>query len=418
MCYFIKADKRHIRGDLLNDDCMTTYSHSRLATFENCPRAYKFAYIDKPEIGRFETADAFMGLRVHEVLQRLYEDLKYEKRNSLNDLLTHYDELWGKNWSDDVRVIKEGLTPEHYRQVGRRCIRDYYRRYEPFDRGRTIATELRVEIEFGGYRLQGLIDRLTAFPGGLYEIHDYKASHHLPPQQAADTDRQLALYQIGVQQRWKDVQRVDLVWHYLSFDKELKSERTGEQLEGLTQSVLSLIRQIEQAEELDDFPTKRGYCDWCAFQEFCPEWVHPRRVEALPNNKFLREPGVNLVDEFAKLRTKQYELAEQEEKLREAIVAYAKREGVSCIRGSRNKLYVKIRPCIKFPRSEEPGREELERLIKGAGRWEEVSSLSTSTLEGIAREGSWPPELLKKLEKYQSLEESARLTLKELKEED
>lgn len=397
---------------------MLTYSHSKLAAFESCSRAYKFAYIEKPEVEEFETADAFMGSRVHEVLQRLYEDLKYEKRNSLDDLLAYYEELWEKNWSDGVRVIKEGLTPEHYRKVGARCIRDYYRRYEPFDQGRTIATELRVAIEVEGYKIQGLIDRLTAVPGGFYEIHDYKASQHLPPQQKLDTDRQMALYQIGVQQRWRDVKRVDLVWHYLVFDKELRSERTEGQLNELKQSVLSLIRRIERAEELDDFPTKRGYCDWCEFQDLCPEWVHPRKVEALPRNEFLGEPGVKLVDEFAKLESKRRELEEREEKLRDAIISYAKREGVSCIRGSHKKLYVRIAPRIKFPGSKEEGREELEGLIREAGRWEEVSSLNTKTLEKIAREGSWPPELLKKLKLYQSLEESARLRLADLKEEE
>lgn len=397
---------------------MATYSHSRLAKFEDCPRAYKFAYIEKPEVEGFESADAFMGSRVHEVLERLYKDLNHEKRNSLEELLAYHDELWKKNWSDEVKIIKEGLKPEHYKKVGERCIRDYYQRYQPFDQGRTIATELRIMIELEDYKLQGFIDRLTTFPKGLYEIHDYKASQRLPPQQAFDTDRQLALYQIGVQQRWEDVARVDLVWHYLAFDKELRSERTEKQLEELKQSVLSLIRRIEQAEEIDDFPTRRGYCDWCEFQDMCPEWVHPRKVEALPANEFLEEPGVKLVNEFAKLRLKQKELEELEKKLREAIIAYAKREGVSCIMGKHNKLYVRIGPQIKFPGSEDKERGELEELIKEAGRWEEVSLLNTWTLEKIAREGSWPPELLKKLERYQSIEESERLTLAKLKEED
>ncbi len=275
-----------------------------------------------------------------------------------------------------------------------------------------------IMIELEGYTLRGYIDRLTAFPDGFYEIHDYKASQYLPPQKAFDTDRQLALYQIGVQQQWRDVKRVDLVWHYLAFDKELRSERTEKQLGELKQSVLSLIGHIERAEELDDFPTRRGYCDWCGFQDICPEWVHPRKVEALPANEFLKEPGVKLVNEFAELRSKRKELEELEEKLREAIIAYAKREGVSCIMGEHNKLYVRIEPHIKFPGSGEEGREELEGMIRGAGKWEEVSSLNTRTLEKIAREGSWPPELLKKLKRYQSIEESAGLRLAKLKEED
>ena len=35
-----------------------------------------------------------------------------------------------------------------------------------------------------------------------------------------DEDRQLALYQIGIQKMWNDVNRVELVWHYVAFDKE------------------------------------------------------------------------------------------------------------------------------------------------------------------------------------------------------
>jgi len=358
-----------------------------------------------------------MGSRVHEALQRLYEDLKHERRNSLDDLLAYYDEIWRKNWSDQVRIIKDGLTEENYKKVGERCIRDYYRRYQPFDQGRTIATELLITIKLEGHELRGIIDRLTAFPEGRYEIHDYKASQRLPAQEILDTDRQLALYQIGIQQRWRDVERVDLVWHYLAFDKELRSERAEGQLEEIKRSVLSLVRQIERADELDDFPTKKGYCDWCEFKDLCPEWGHMRRVEVLSANEFLKEPGVRLVNEFAKLRSKKEELAEIENKLREAIIAYAKREGVSCIRGSDKKLYVRIGKRIKFPGSEEEGRAELEGLIKGAGRWEEVSSLSVSTLARIAREESWPPELLEQLKQYQSLEESAGLRLTNLKEE-
>jgi putative RecB family exonuclease len=395
---------------------MTTYSHSRLGTFEDCPLRYKFTYIERPEVETVETADAFMGSRVHEVLQRLYKDLKHEKRNSLQDLLAYHDELWEKKWSDQIRIIKEGLTEENYKKVGERCIRDYYNRYQPFDQGRTIATERQVWIEIEGHKLQGYIDRLTKLSDGYYEIHDYKASQRLPPQKDLDTDRQLALYQLGVQQRWRDVERVDLVWHYLAFDMERRSDRTEEQLDELERSVVSLIRQIERAEEVGDFPPNREHCDWCEFQSICPEWGHELKVEPLSANEFLEEPGVKLVNRFAELKSKQRELERQEGKLREAIIAYAKREDVSCIRGSKKKIYVRIRPGIKFPGSGEKSREELEELIKGAGRWEEVSSLSVQRLEKIAREQSWPPELLEHLKRYQRLEESASVRMYDLKE--
>ena len=63
------------------------YSHSRLSTFEQCPLKFKFAYIDKIETEIEETIEAFLGSRVHEALEKLYKDLKFQKLNTLKELL-------------------------------------------------------------------------------------------------------------------------------------------------------------------------------------------------------------------------------------------------------------------------------------------------------------------------------------------
>lgn len=44
---------------------MTTYSHSRVSTFENCPYQYKLKYVDKIEVNIPTTIEAFMGGIVH-----------------------------------------------------------------------------------------------------------------------------------------------------------------------------------------------------------------------------------------------------------------------------------------------------------------------------------------------------------------
>lgn len=404
---------------------MPVYSHSSLQSFENCSLSYKYRYIDRIKTEERETIEAFMGSRVHDVLKRLYDDLYYEKRNSLEELLAHYDECWQKHWSDDIRIIKERYSAENFKQVGERCIRDYYARYQPFDQGRTVATELPVTITLkeGGYELRGVIDRLTAFPEGRYEIHDYKTSRYLKPQADLDTDRQLALYQLGIQQRWSDVTRVDLVWHYLAFDKEFRSERTEEQLTQLKEAARSLIQRIERVQEQDTFPAQRGpHCNWCEFQPICPEWKHLYKVEPLPPNEYLEEPGVTLVNRWAQLAQERREFEaryeEERRKLEEAILAYARREGIDCIYGSNKKLRIKVVVEPKFPTVKEEGRAELEELIKGAGRWVEVSTLKTQQLEKIAREETWPPELLEQLKRYQRLEESRRFYLSSLKKDE
>src|SRR5258708_274374 len=206
------------------------YSNSRIETFEKCPRKYKFRYVDNIKVDS-EGIEAFVGKRVHESLEKLYRDLKLDKFNSLEDLLAFYESIWEKNWHGKVTVVREGFTPANYFATGQRCITDYYKRYTPFNQGKTVGLEERIELKLHDgdklYSVQGYIDRLTWLPQEeTYEIHDYKTSSSLPTQEDADQDRQLALYQLGISQRWPDAKKVRLVWHYLAFDKQLVSTRS------------------------------------------------------------------------------------------------------------------------------------------------------------------------------------------------
>ena len=124
---------------------MKIYSPTQISTFEICPRRYRFRYIDRIESG-VETVEAFMGKRVHEALEKLYRDLIFSKRNSLDELLKFYEQRWRELWHGEVVVVKDGYDEENYFLTGRRCIEDYYRRYHPFNQGRTIGLELRVKI--------------------------------------------------------------------------------------------------------------------------------------------------------------------------------------------------------------------------------------------------------------------------------
>jgi RecB family exonuclease len=97
----------------------------------------------------------------------------------------------------------------------------------------------------GKYKMQGYVDRIACRGDGTYEIHDYKTSSHLPTQAEADEDRQLALYQIGLEGMWKDVEAVDLIWHYVRFDTDLVSRRTPDQLQSVREACIAVIDDIE-----------------------------------------------------------------------------------------------------------------------------------------------------------------------------
>ena len=66
---------------------MTIYSNSRLSTFENCPLQYKFSYIDEIKRAR-KCIEAFMDSCFHDVMGKLYKDLKF-RTYSLEELLNY-----------------------------------------------------------------------------------------------------------------------------------------------------------------------------------------------------------------------------------------------------------------------------------------------------------------------------------------
>ncbi len=403
---------------------MPVYSHSRLATYENCPLQYKYAYVEKVELEpEVETVETFMGSRVHEALEKFYRDLKLSKVNALEDLLAYYEESWEKNWSEDIKIVRKEYSAQNYRDTGRKCTADYYNRYKPFSDSRTLALEQIIFIEIEGYKLRGFIDRLAQKKDEYYEIHDYKTSQYLPMQRYFDEDRQLALYQIGVENLWGDAKSVDLIWHYLVHDKEIRSKRSAAAMARLKAEVAALIEQMEKSEEEDKFPAKESeLCSWCKYQTLCPRHKHMAATSEMPPNKFLKDPGVKLVNRYARLVDEKRAFLDrveaEMEQLKEAIIAYAKREVVEVIMGSDKKLSVRIDAKPKFPTKEEEERAELDALLKSAGKWMEVSDLNVYALAKAMQKEEWSPELLKKIEKFQRLEEQYRLMLSALREKE
>jgi putative RecB family exonuclease len=394
---------------------MPTYSHSRLGTYETCPLQYKFRYIDKLKRDR-ETIEAFLGKRVHETLEKLYRDLKVTKVDSLGDLLTFYNDAWRKNWNEGVEIVNKNFTSENYRMLGEKCIRDYYRRYYPFDQGRTLGLEQQIFITLdqrGDYKLVGYVDRLTQASDGTIEIHDYKTGQSLPTQEILDQDRQLALYQIGIHQRWPDIKSVKLVWHYLAFDREMSSQRTFASLQETKSQTIQLIDEIERA--VDFAPRSNPLCPWCEFGDLCPLMKHLHKVEALPVHEYLHETGVNLVNRYAELAAKKSQMLEELEtelnKLKQALIQYAEKEGVEIVYGSEHKIKIKAKDALKFPAKDDPRRQQLEQMIKEVGEWSKFSDLNLTLLSEAVQSNQLLPELKEKILKLAELEKSYRFYL-------
>lgn len=270
---------------------MVIYSHSRLSTFEQCPKKFQFKYLDKIKPPIEKSIETHLGKSVHEALEWLYTEVKETKRvPSLDEVLGKYTEFWEKEWEDAIKIVNGMYSKDDYFNKGIRFILEYYMKHKPFNEN-TLGIEKRIMISLdseGKYKLQGYIDRLVYnLETGEYEVHDYKTSNSLPRPEKFENDRQLALYSIAVKEMFGHENEVKLVWHYLAYNRKIVSTRTNEQLENLKKETRELIDRIESAE---NFPTsKSALCSWCEYKPICPAWGNEIPATKEEAERILRE---------------------------------------------------------------------------------------------------------------------------------
>ena len=248
-----------------------TFSPSSLGSFENCPRQYWFRYVHKVEVDT-EGIEAFVGKRVHEILERLYQFVAEDMVPSLERVIWRYHKVWEQHFRPErLRIVRREMKPHDYRMMGARCIENYYRRHYPFDHGETLGIERKITVELdpiGRYKMRGIVDRLTRAPDGALEIHDYKTGRRVPRQDELDDDRQLGVYELALRQELGEEGPVRLVWHYLLSNQERHSERSPAQREALRERVIREIDGIRAEQEWA--PRTSGLCDWCEYRQWCP----------------------------------------------------------------------------------------------------------------------------------------------------
>lgn len=359
---------------------MTTYSHSRLSTFEQCKQKYKFQYVDKIKVDIPDTIETFVGSRVHEALEKLYKDLQFERLNTCEELFEFFEMRWEEEWSDTI-IINDTYSIQNHKDRAKRFIRDYYDHYKPFNHLRTLGleTEDRMQLE-NGNQFHIRIDRLACDKEGNYYVMDYKTNKHLKAQDELDEDRQLAMYSMWVKNRFADCQQVKLVWYFLAHDKEMVSERSEEQLASLKAQVEALIKEVEKTTQ---WPTNvTALCGWCKFKQLCPAWKHEYELEKKSPEEFKEDDGVRLVDDFAKWDAQEKEAKDMKEMIKDKLIHFADYKGVEQVFGTEHKVKVSAYEKFSYPKT-----QEFVALLKEKGVYDDLVTINYSKFASVVKKG-------------------------------
>ena len=103
------------------------------------------------------------------------------------------------------------------------------------------------------------------------------------------------------------------------------------------------------------------------------------------------------------------------EKVEEALLEFSEKEDVDVIFGSGDKVRIKSSVRYACPSKHSNERQELEKLLREYGKWEEVAQLDTNAINKIIKEKIWDEKIIDVLKKYVSLDESKRLYLSKIK---
>jgi len=350
-------------------------SYSALETFKRCPLKFKFQYVDK--IRTPKSKDALFGTLLHSALKILHEPGLIIPAEE--DILKFISDKW-----DPSIYSSEQESTLNFAQAIK-IMKDYYAKNYPSQfTVLALETMFEVPLQVAGQQhlLTGKIDRVDKTQDGLLEVIDYKTTKKMPSQEAVDKDLQLAVYHLGVANRWptlvKEERPLKTSLYFLKHGEKLSSTRTAANLAETKESITRDFEVIDKAFKESKFPaTPNVLCDWCEFQRHCPFFKHKFKEEKI----FFNDQDVKaLIGEFTKLKNEVDERDERLSEIKTDLSKFMDQEGLERLFGDDG--YITRQAIQRFKYDSETLRAILEPL----GRWQEVLKVDDVKLKKVAKE--------------------------------
>jgi putative RecB family exonuclease len=245
-------------------------SFSRIDSYANCPRKFRYAYVDKLP-GRPGPHLSF-GTSVHNALEAFY-DRKLPECPTEEELLGFLYEGWDS--SGFVQLPREEQLG-FYRHA-QDVLRRFHRRAAPTYR-LPAATEAWFELPIGyEATVVGSIDRVDIDDDGRLHVVDYKTNRKVKDRARVASSLQLSLYALACRHLFGALPAtvsLDFVVPGIAIVAELEEL----DLDGARQAVLDTAAAV-RAEAYP--PTPNPLCGWCDFRSVCPAWPDEDGAEAL-----------------------------------------------------------------------------------------------------------------------------------------
>jgi RecB family exonuclease len=241
---------------------------SKLVAYEDCPRRYRYAYVDRPAPAKGPAwAHNSLGASVHTALRNWY-GLPPQRRRP-EALATLLKATWvSEGYRDDSQereAFRQALT----------WLEGYVSGLDPLDE--PVGVERTVGAKTALLALSGRVDRIDR-RGDELVIVDYKTGRSELSSDDARGSRALALYAYAAERVFRRrCRKVEL--HHLPTGTVAGHEHSEQSLtrqvsraEDTARDILAAERAVVGGADPDTaFPTAPGaLCSWCDYRRACP----------------------------------------------------------------------------------------------------------------------------------------------------
>ena len=246
---------------------LTSASPSKLDSWLQCPRKFRFQYVDRPKPPGRMWAHQMLGISVHNALKEWWL-LPIEKR-TVESGISLLRASWRMEGFKDVEQSDRTLDRVEV------WFGNYIKTLDPLDEPKRLEQTLSFITE--RLNVQGRIDRLDE-RDGEYVVVDYKTGRADLSEDAARQSMALAIYVQAVRKGLKKpCSQVEL--HHLPSGEIVSFRHTEEtlnrQLERMEQigrecgaAEIAVAEDPEKADEI--FPTQTSaLCGWCDYWQWC-----------------------------------------------------------------------------------------------------------------------------------------------------
>lgn len=238
-------------------------SVSKTKTYIDCQAKYKFCYVEK--LPRKDWDFHIFGKFCHLVLEEFH-------KTYMEGSLLPYNITMGEAFKKGLAEYKDKMTAEQRKDCW--AIIDKYLRRVTKEKaeGRSpnvIGVEKRFELNVGNnIVLNGAIDRIQIDADGIIHVGDYKTVKN--KKYLKDDFFQLLTYAYVIMSEDPTITTVRASYILLRYDFEhITTEFHKDEVMGVQQKYIDYVNAM--LTEKDFKPNPTALCNYCDYQEFCPE---------------------------------------------------------------------------------------------------------------------------------------------------